>query len=36
MHLAVYIDKDYGFSINQVCTCLDFYRIFELMQVNAN
>ena len=28
MHLAVYIDKDYGFSINQVCTCLDFCRIF--------
>ena len=24
MHLAVYIDKDNGFSINQVCTCLDF------------
>ena len=33
MYLAVYIDKDYGFSINQVCTCLDFCRIFELMQV---
>ena len=35
MHLAVYLDKDYGFSINQVYTWLDFCRVFELMHVKC-